>query len=182
MSVRRKEPAWRIRQGWGGRGWVGEEDCHIQMLQICSLPHMWMGMLLSGALLVLHEHSQGDKPAETEVRPSINLLWYWITRFTWLYPLIFSVVNSWRLSRLRLNWQFKQGTWELQKCMWHIVREYLNTGVWLLVLAVYFKLCSVVFTWKTHGAHFSTLKAHIYGFFWGHLEHFGHLHGGAVSR
>lgn len=138
MSVSRKAPAWRIRQGWGGRGWVGEEDCHIQMLQICSLPHMWMGMPLSGALLVLHEHSQGDKPAETEVRPSVNLLWCWITRFTWLYPLIFSVVNSWRLSWLHLNWQFKQGTWELRKRMWHNVTEY-----WILVFDSLFWLCTL---------------------------------------
>lgn len=122
----------------GGVGGVGQEDCHIQMLQICSLPHMWIGMPLSGALLVLHEHSQEDKPAETEVRPSVNLLWCWITRFTWLYPLIFSVVNSWRLSRLRLNWQFKQGTWELQKHMWHNVTEY-----WILVFDSLFLLCTL---------------------------------------
>ena len=69
--------------------------CHIQMLQICSLPHMWIGTPLSGALLVLHEqrHSQGDKQAETEVKPSLKLLWYGITRFMSrlkLYPLIVS--------------------------------------------------------------------------------------------
>lgn len=68
---------------------------HVLMLQICSLPHMWIGMPLSGALLVLHEqrHSQGDKQAVTEVTPSLNLLWYRITRFMSclkLYPLIVS--------------------------------------------------------------------------------------------
>lgn len=69
--------------------------CHIQMLQICSLPHMWIGTPLSGAPLVLHEqrHSQGDKQAETEVKPSLKLLRYGITRFMSrlkLYPLIVS--------------------------------------------------------------------------------------------
>lgn len=88
MCLSRETTAWRIREREG----IG---CHIQMLQICSLPHMWIGTPLSGALLVLHEqrHSQGDKQAETEVTPSLNLLWYRITRFMSrlkLYPPIVS--------------------------------------------------------------------------------------------
>lgn len=57
---------------------------------------MWIGTLLSGALLVQHErsHRKGDKQAESEVTPSLNLLWYRITRFmsrSGLYPPILSL-------------------------------------------------------------------------------------------
>ncbi len=88
MCLCRKTTSRRIREREG----IG---CHIQMLQFCSLPHMWIGMPLSGALLVLLEqrHSRGDKQAETEVTPSLNLLRYRITRFMSclkLYPLIVS--------------------------------------------------------------------------------------------
>lgn len=121
MSVSRKAPTWRIRQrGWRGVGSAVTSRC---CKSAPCLTREWERHWVSGALLVLHEHSQGDKPAETEVRPSVNLWWCWITRFTWLYPLIFSVLNLPRLSWLRRNWQFKQGVWELQERMWHNVAE-----------------------------------------------------------
>lgn len=93
--------------------------CHIQMLQICSLPHMWIGTLLSGALLVRHEqsHRRGDKQAESEVTPSLNLLWYRITRFmsrSGLYPPILSQdllvgkLGKPQMAVSRLDSQFQQ--------------------------------------------------------------------------
>lgn len=162
MSVSRKAPAWRIRWGFGGcvEGVIG---CQIQMPQICSLPHMWKGMPLSGVLLVLHEHSQGDKPAETEVRPSVNLLWCWITRFMWLYPLIFSVVNSMRHSWLHLNWQFKQWMWELQKWMWHNVMECLIFDSLFWLCTINCTKCSVLLK-KKHAACSSMFQTHICAF------------------
>lgn len=180
-SVSRKAPTRRIRcrvgVGGGGEGQgsaVTSRCCKSASCLTCEWERHW----LSAAPLILHEHSQGDKPGETEVRPSENLRWCWITRFTWLYPLIFSVLNSPRLSWLRLNWQFKQGVWELQECMWHSgtlkEREWriVHSLFWLCTIncaqcGVHLKnadssFCYIGSMWS----HFSNI--------WGHLQLFGH--------
>lgn len=88
MCLRRKTTTRRIR---------GREDrpSHPDAANLLPGSHVWIGMPLSGALLLLHEqrHSHGDKQAVAEVTPSLNLLWYGITRFMSclkLYPLIVS--------------------------------------------------------------------------------------------